>query len=368
MKTLEKTDQKLDTIHFNSTKSCNLGCTFCYDKAIRGHTENLSVDTIQLLATDAAELGARRVILSGGEPLLRRDFKNVAKAFDSVGMEVSLATNGTLITDEIVEFLGTLNKVTLSISLDGGEVIHDRLRGQKGAHHHTMRAFELLKQAQINFDVNSTIFKGNLSEIPFLTKLSRDFDCNVRFSLLHPNGRGEDMIDKELTPEEILRLREYCHILRKFGVKVFVNLPPLLQYLEEIIPSRGAACGWAVNFCGVLANGDVSICGVASDEPSLVAGNIKEKRFKEIWTNSPLFQKTRSFNVTDLKGICGRCLFREFCGGACRLSAFRDKGDFLAPYSLCQHFYDEGYIPEEMLESFPEREVSDLDRTEVLAI
>src|SRR3712207_2807478 len=107
----------LDTLHFNSTKSCNLGCSFCYDKAVRAPTENLPLDLIRNLARDAAELGARRVILSGGEPTLRKDWRDVARAFDEMGMEVSLATNGTLITEEVAEFLGGLKSVSLSISV-----------------------------------------------------------------------------------------------------------------------------------------------------------------------------------------------------------------------------------------------------------
>jgi radical SAM protein with 4Fe4S-binding SPASM domain len=348
----------LDTVHFNSTKSCNLGCSFCYDKAVRGRTENLSLEIIRNLAKEAAELGARRVILSGGEPMVRTDWQEVAKVFDEAGMEVSLATNGTLITDDVAKFLGGLKNVSLSISVDGDEKTHDRLRDQKGAHHRTMRGLKALKCEGVTFDVNATVYRDNLSEVTFLTRLARDFDCDVRLSLLHPNGRGQSMLGKALEPEEIFRLREYCHTLRQKGIKIFLNLPPLLQYLDEIIPTRGAACGWAINFCGVLANGDVSICGVASDEPDLVAGNIKEKSFKEIWATSPLFRQTRSLNVRDLGGICGRCAFNEFCGGACRLSAFRAEGDFLAPYELCQRFYDQGYIPENLLDPPIEHEPS----------
>ena len=345
---------RLDTLHFNSTKSCNLGCSFCYDKAVRGKTANLPIEVIEALAADAASLGARRVILSGGEPTLRKDFRDVALAFDRRGMEVSLATNGTMLTSATVEFVKTLGNPTVSVSLDGGAEVHDRLREQRGAHHRTMNGLREMHQAGVEFDINATIYRENLSEVPFLTRIARDFGCDVRFSLLHPNGRGESMTDLALDPREILRLREYCHLMRSQGIPIFLNLPPLLQYLDEIIPTRGAACGWAINFCGVLANGDVSICGVASDEPTLVAGNILDQPFRDIWTTSPLFRRTRNLHVEDLGGICGRCAFNQFCGGACRLSAFKENGDFLAPYELCQHFYDEGLIPEAILEPVPD--------------
>ncbi|MCB9898899.1 MAG: radical SAM protein [Planctomycetes bacterium] len=346
---------RLDTIHFNSTKTCNLGCAFCYDNAVRGRTELLPLETVRQIATDAVGLGCRRVILSGGEPLSRPDWQDVASIFDGAGMEVSLATNGTLITAEAARFLAGLRHVTLSISLDGDRETHDRLRAQDGAHARTMRGLRHLQEAGVEFDLNATISRDNIRDVAFLTKVARDFECDVRFSLLHPNGRGKDMDGgRFLEPAEILLLREYCHVARRRAVPIFLNLPPLLQYVEEIIPGRGAACGWAVNFCGVLANGDVTICGVASSEPHLVAGNVLERPFREIWADAPLFRETRSFQVDALGGICGRCAFREICGGACRLSAYRAEGDFLAPYELCQRFYDEGLVPERILDPVSE--------------
>jgi AdoMet-dependent heme synthase len=348
---------QLDTIHFNSTKTCNLGCKFCYDKAIRGKTENLRLEIIEQVADDAAALGAKRVILSGGEPLARADWQAVAKIFSDAEMEVSLATNGTLLSESAVFFLKSLANVSVSISLDGGQEVHDELRDQRGAFQRTLRGMHRLHSAGIKFDVNATIIKKNIKDVPILTKIARDYRCTMRLSLLHPNGRGEQIMDESVSTEQIMQLREYCHVLRKqSGINIFVNLPPLLQYLDEIIPGRGAACGWASNFCGILSNGDVSICGVASDEPDLVAGNVNVTRFREIWVSSPLFKYTRALKTDNLKGICGRCPFNSICGGACRLSAFREKRDFLGEYALCQNFYDAGYIPEEILDA-PKEEV-----------
>jgi MoaA/NifB/PqqE/SkfB family radical SAM enzyme len=79
---------------------------------------------------------------------------------------------------------------------------------------HLIRDIDTLV-VEIFIAVNATIFRDNLSEVPFFTKLARDFDYDVRLSLLHPNGRGEGMSKQALDPEEILRLREYCHIMRK---------------------------------------------------------------------------------------------------------------------------------------------------------
>ncbi|MDH3998453.1 MAG: radical SAM protein [Desulfuromonadales bacterium] len=340
----------LHTLHFSTTKTCNLSCAFCYDKSVREASSNLPVTLIEQLAQESCALGCKRIILSGGEPTARKDWRDIAKIFDDLGVEVSLATNGTLITQDTAEFFASLKNCTLSISIDGGRAIHDSLRGKEGAYDSAIAGMNALNKTGINFDLNATIFSKNLSEVAHLAKLSRDFDCNVRLSLLHPNGRGKTVSSPTLTPDEIFRLREFCHVLRQSGVKIYINLPPLLQYLNEIIPGRGAACGWAVNFCGVLSNGDVTVCGVAVDEPELIAGNIQEDSFTNIWHNSELFKRIREFNTKDIDGVCGRCPFNEVCGGACRLSAYREGGDMLAPYPLCQLFYENGYIPDHLLE------------------
>src|SRR5574341_948148 len=306
--TIDTADQEiphLHAVHLNLTSGCNLGCSFCYAKAVRGRADVLPIEIIVDLVKDCTELSAKRIILSGGEPMLRKDWQRIANIVDMAGIEVSIATNGTLITRQAAEFLASLKQVLISISIDGGEVAHDTVRGQRGAYQRTVQGIQFLRDVGVEFDVNATLLQFNLSEIASLTKFSRDFGCSMRLTMIHPNGRGEDMGDQMLTLDQILRIREYCHIMRQSGLRIYLNLPPILQYLEEIIPNQGAACGWGVNFCGVLANGDVTICGVASNEPMLVAGNLKRQSFKEIWNQAKLFEYTRSFSVKDLKGICG---------------------------------------------------------------
>jgi radical SAM protein with 4Fe4S-binding SPASM domain len=341
----------LDALHVNLTRSCNLACAFCYAGAVRGRAEDgLSLQDLGRLAEDAAGLGAKRAILSGGEPFLRPDWGEVAALFDARGMEVSLATNGTLITPEVADRLKGFRRVTVAVSVDGDERVHDGLRGQAHAFRRTLAGVRALREAGIWYHLNATLFRGNLECLGALARLARDLSCDLRLSLLHPNGRGEALRAEALDCEQIFRVREFCHELRQRGVNVYVNLPPLLQYLEDIIPGRGPACGWATRFCGVHANGDVSVCGVAVDEPGLLAGNVKSERFAEIWRNAPLFRETRALEPRMLQGVCGRCPFRERCGGACRLSAYREAGDLLAPYALCQRFHDEGYIPQALLD------------------
>ncbi len=148
---------------------------------------------------------------------------------------------------------------------------------------------------------------------------------------------------------EVLALREYCHEVRKLGSRVFINLPPLLQYPEDIIPIRSPSCGWTKSYCGITYDGHVTICGVAGADESLYVGNILEESFVDIWRNAPLFNYLRKLSHKHLSGICSRCAYKSDCGGACRLSAYKGAGDFTAPYSMCQAFYDAGVVDERWL-------------------
>ncbi len=342
---------RLEALHINATKTCNLACTFCYDNAQRAKSKNLPLSVYEGIVDDACSLGLQKVILSGGEPLTRGDWRDIALLFAARGVEISLATNGTLITQDVADFMAGLEHYSISISLDGAEQAHDRIRGRKGAYAKTLNGLRILKKAGVKFAINTTLSRDNVGDVKDLARIARDFQCYVRLSLLHPNGRAENMGSQALDAEEIFRVREFCHLLYKSsGVNIHINLPPLLQYLDEIMPTRGSACGWAKHYCGLLDNGDVTICGVASGEKDLIAGNVLHDSLDHIWRNAPLFQKTRNFENRDIKGICGRCPFNDFCGGACRLSAYREAGDFLAPYFLCQRFYDLGHIPEALLD------------------
>jgi radical SAM protein with 4Fe4S-binding SPASM domain len=150
--------------------------------------------------------------------------------------------------------------------------------------------------------------------------------------------------------EQILALREFCHELRQRGSKVFLNVPPLLQYAEDVIPIRSPSCGWTKSYCGVTYDGYVTICGVAGADETLHVGNIMEQPFDEIWLNAPLFRELRTLTSDDLRGVCRRCPVRVECGGACRLSAYKSKHDFTASYGMCQTFFDRGYIPDDVLD------------------
>ncbi|MDJ0643088.1 MAG: radical SAM protein [Erythrobacter sp.] len=344
-------DPVLHTLHFNVTNTCNLSCSFCYINAVKEKTSDLSIPQVRKLAGEAAAVGAKRVIISGGEVFVRKDWHELLEAFAGHGMALSIVSNGTLISPDRIARLTQFPDCNILISLDGDRENHDKIRGREGAHAETIAEITQLREAGIDVQVNATIIKTNFSDVPFLARLSRDLDVPMRLSLLNPyNGRGPNEAPLALDVEEILRLREFCHLLRQEGSRIFLNIPPLLLHAEDVLPIRSPSCGWTKSYCGVTYDGNVTICGVAGADESLYVGNVTETPFDELWRSAPLFQKLRSMDHDDLTGICGRCPVKVECGGACRLSAYKSKDDFAASYGMCQTFYDLGYIPEEVLD------------------
>ncbi len=342
---------RLHTLHFNVTNTCNLSCSFCYINAVKEKTTDLDIPQIRKLAAEAASVGGKRVIISGGEVFVRKDWLEILEAFADQGFALSIVSNGTLISPERVARVAEFADCNILISLDGDRANHDDIRGREGAHEETVSEIAALREAGIDVQVNATIIKRNLADVPFLARLSRDLNVPVRFSLLNPyNGRGPNLAPDALDVEEILRLRQFCHELRQQGSRVFLNIPPLLLHAEDVLPIRSPSCGWTKSYCGVTYDGNVTICGVAGADESLYVGNVTETPFDELWLTAPLFERLRSMDHHDLTGICGRCPVKAECGGACRLSAYKSKDDFAASYSMCQTFYDLGYIPEDVLD------------------
>ena len=339
---------KLDTLYFTTSNARGPTRVYCYDNPVRSRESELGLPAVRALADDAAALGCRRVVLSE-VPTFRRDWREVALAFDRHHMEVSFTADSTLMDDEVMAFLELLSLPTLSILLARGAGERRHLEGWGRLFENARARLARFRDAGVDLRVTAVVGWDNLAELPTLVKIAENFNCPVRLMLLHDHGRTRGLDGRVLGRAEVLRLREYCHLLNKGGIDVSLNLPPLLQHLGDVIPACGAAGGWAQSFCGVLANGDVTLCGATNQEPQLVAGNLNRERFAEIWQYSRLFARARRPDPRRLRGACGRCPFHGHCGGAFRLSAYRGAGDHLPPYHLCRELYDAGYIAEELL-------------------
>ena len=314
---------------WETTSACNLLCSYCRARATAEPDPNELGTKEGLALIDDVALLKPLLILSGGEPLLRPDIFLLARYAVSKGLRVSLATNGTLLTPELVDEIVSSGVSRVSISLDGSTPEdHDAVRG-KGCYLRAMRGIENLR-GRVDFQINFTITKRNAKDLLPIFDLADNLRAKaLHFFFLVPTGRGTegDLISPELQ-EELLSLIDLERSRRT--IEVQVTCAP--QYARIARPNsvrRGGGCLAGTSFVFISRRGEVYPCGYLP----VPAGNVREQSFSEIWENSIVFKALRE---RKLKGKCGECTYRITCGG-CRARAFAKNGDYLESDPMCNY-------------------------------
>jgi radical SAM protein with 4Fe4S-binding SPASM domain len=158
---------------------------------------------------------------------------------------------------------------------------------------------------------------------------------------------GEDMM--LLSVKEIVR--QYQLLLPeiiKGGFTINFDLPPALLSMDDLKKNKICSCN-IKNLLGIIADGKISICGIGKTIDKLVLGKVGRDSIKDVWENNPILKLIREDIPEKMKGVCGKCLFKSSCLGKCRAEVFYDAEDLLAPFSVCQEAYEQGFFPESRL-------------------
>jgi len=185
------------------TRSCNLACGHCRASAQRGPYEGeLDTQKCKQILDEIAAVGKPVIILTGGEPLLRPDIYEIAAHGDGKGLRMVLATNGTLMTGTVAENLIQAGIRRVSVSIDGPDAeSHDAFRGVPGAFAGAMAGIAAMKRAGLEFQINTTITRANLSRIREIHDLAHRIGAAAHhIFLLVPTGRAKEMADQEISP------------------------------------------------------------------------------------------------------------------------------------------------------------------------
>ncbi|MDA0525230.1 heme b synthase [Methanococcoides alaskense] len=334
-------------IAWELTWGCNLACVHCRGSSTSEIPEGeLSTSEAKHFVDEIVEMGDPILILTGGEPLVRKDVYEIARYATDKGLRVALATNGTLLNDDVVKKLKDAGVQRVSISIDGSTAqTHDDFRGVPGAFESTMRGIEYLKAGGLGFQINTTITKRNVDEIPAILEIATKIGAEAHhIFLLVPTGRGKELENEEIPPAEYERVLNWFYDQQKH-VKIQLKATCAPHYFrimrqrakregtEVTVKTHGyeamtRGCLGGISFCFVSSTGDVQPCGYLP----VVAGNVKENSFKEIWEDSVLFNDLRDYDK--LGGKCGRCSYKSVCGG-CRARAYAATGDYMAEEPYC---------------------------------
>ncbi len=344
-------------IAWEITRRCNLKCVHCRSSSeleAKGHPDFPFAEATRVL-DDIASYAAPVVVLSGGEPLLRPDVFEIAAYGTQKGLRMCLATNGTLVTQEICDKIKAAGIRMVSLSLDGASAeVHDNFRNQPGAFAGTLNAARLFRENAIPFLINSSFTKRNQDEIPKIYKLAKELGATAWYMfMIVPTGRGEEIMDELISPADYEKLLEWHYEMEKDEHDLLVRPTCAPNYYRVVLQkakeqgddfkrrtlqfstggSKGCLAGQLISLIDV--DGNVLPCSYFP----MAAGNIREKSFKEIWERSELFHDLRNFKA--YKGRCGSCEYVNVCGG-CRARAYAVSGDYMAEEPFCT------YVPKKM--------------------
>ncbi len=341
-------------IVWNITRRCNLRCKHCYEDAGKKDIE-LDTNDAKRAIDILSKSGVVILAFSGGEPLVREDIFELIRYATSKGLYTAIATNGTLLTKENVKRLKESGLGFVQISLDGMKEFHEEFRGVKGIYEKVLEGIRNSVNAGFFTEIATTITKLNMDQIPKIIELAEQL--NVNWVMLYnfiPVGRGRDIIEVDLTPDEredILRFafKETCRrrtdILSTAPQYARVALQcegegiipthfynPNLKGRLKSLASFIGGCGAGRFYLAMEPNGDIYPCVFFPRDKKYLIGNILEDDFEELWINSKLLKELRDKNI--LKGNCGQCNYRFYCGG-CRARAVNYFNDHLAPDPGC---------------------------------
>ncbi|WP_456412600.1 radical SAM protein [Thiolapillus sp.] len=338
-------DKDLFLIAINLTRRCNLACAHCYmDAETRdaGGDEELSTAEVKNLLDEIASRSSETmVVLTGGEPLLRRDLETLVAHGSQLGLSIVVGTNGVLLSEARVRTLKAAGALGVGISLDSLDPeSHDSFRGCPGSWEKTLAGMDHCRQHALPFQVHFSVTEKNAHEVQPMIDFAQASGAHVlNIFFLVCTGRGESMSDisparyeqvlkqlveaQENTRDLIIRARCAPHYKRV----AYEHDPE--SPLTRAQGYEGGGCLAGIHYCRITPEGGVTACPYIPDEE----GSIRNQGFWEIWDQSPTFDRLRN---PELKGKCGKCEYQKLCGG-CRARPLAMGGDIMDADPWCGH-------------------------------
>ncbi len=354
-------------ISWNLTYRCNLACEHCYLDAggtpqvnsenFADRSELATEECFRVIDDIAAFAPECLTILTGGEPLLRRDILEIVRRAAERGLWVVVGTNGVCITENLARRLAEAGARGLSLSLDALDPDrHDRFRKVRGAWRNTVEGAGILNRTGLPIIVQTTAGSHNLGQLVAIADFAHERLAAKVWNLyfLVPTGRGPFVSDMTAAQyDEVLDALN--RIRRKYDRRMLVNAKCAPHYIKTVLERAGGddagvdkagaespetlirtysggagGCPAGTHYMGIRPNGDLTPCPYLP----VFAGNLRSSTLTDLWTSSALFVDIRRRSA--LGGRCGACELNGHCGG-CRARAYGMTGDLMAEDPLCTH-------------------------------
>jgi putative heme d1 biosynthesis radical SAM protein NirJ1 len=341
---------------WNCTRTCNLRCLHCYYTAEPDPSPHeLSTEEARRFIDDLAAFRVPVLLISGGEPLVRRDIMDLAAYASEKGIRVTFSTNGTLLTRDIVRRMKEIGVGYVGISFDGVGSVHDYFRAREGAFAASLAGVRLCLEEGQKVGVRFTMNRYNRDELPRLFDfIEAEGIPRACFYHLVYSGRGAELRAHDLSHEETRQAldliidrtesmmahgqnREILTVDNHAdGVYIYLSLlrrgSPRAEAVRQLLERNGGNRS-GIAIAAVDHEGNVHPDQFSHNQ---VLGNIRERPFSEIWGRGehPLLAALRD-RKKFLKGRCAACKWLNLCNGNFRARAEAVYGDYWAPDPAC---------------------------------
>lgn len=313
------------SLELEFSKACNLRCIYCYANAGEPMPNEMTLHEIKNVIDQAAELGAKKIILlGGGEPLMYKELKSVVEYINDKGLRQSIFTNGMLVTRKLAGFLFE-NGVSVIVKHNSNiPEVQDSLAGVKGAYNKIKQGFKYLLDAGYPngsvLGIQTVICRQNIKEIPDMWIWARERGIVPYFEIITNQGRAKEHKELHVSNEEIKEV---------FGKLQHID-ETRFGYMWSSHPTIASfTCKRHLYSCLVNSQSYIQPC-TGIDIP---VGNLRQEKLKDILKKSSVIQKLRNI-YANIQGECKECEFAFDCYG-CRGNAYQLTGNFLAPDPAC---------------------------------
>lgn len=313
------------------TLKCNLACSHCGSRAGSQRDEELSLDEALDLVQQLAELGITEVTIEGGEAFLRRDWQVIARAIVDAGMECTMTTGGYGLSLEIARRMKDAGIAQASVSVDGLEATHDRIRGRAGSFASCFRTFSHFREVGLYFTANTQVNRLSAPELPELYERLRDAGARAwQIQLTSPMGNGADNAWMLLQPAELDDFyKMLVRVVSRANAEGKVAAAPAndigyygpydaLLWQALAGEPKWLGCQAGISTLGIHANGEIKGCPTLPSE--FVGGNIRQQRLDDIVESRELMFNAEAGGprgTEHMWGFCGTCTYAAVCRGGC---------------------------------------------------
>lgn len=339
------------------TDNCNLSCRHCWISPQRADVgdrqKSLRVEFFKSAIEQAIPLGLTTVKLTGGEPLIHPDIREIVAYLNTRDMGNVIETNGVNCSAELSQLIAAGSNAMVSVSLDGAEAeTHEWLRGTPGCFDQSVAGIRNLVEAGVNVQIIMTLFRRNKEEIPRMIEFAETRGVgSVKFNIVQPILRGEKLKenDETLSIKELISIGDWVENERasESGLKVIFSHPMAFRPLGKMFGETGDGCQQCgiTEILGILPDGSMALCGIGKTISKLVFGHLERDQLSHVWNQNPMLREIRQARGDRFSGICGRCLMKHICMGCCMAQNYYQNKRLWGPNWYCEEAFRLGLFP-----------------------